>query len=160
MTQPRTTPPLLLMCLGVSVVLVACSAPPMATPRTPPDSPAAPISPAVPLATAAALHVVAPVGAPAGEIARQLTLAYPGGSTPLTITASHPGDDGNAGVMVFDSYQGQVGTVAVDGGPVSQPFQYASAEPGIVTLQLYNWGGAPVDVAIVPNDLRITRRLC
>ncbi len=102
------------------------------------------------------LHFAAPVGAPVGEMTRQLTLAYPGRSVPLAIAAVRDGSEGSAGVMVFDSQHGQVATLSLDGASSSAPVKYLSEQPSRLILKLYNWGPTAVDVQITPADVQVT----
>jgi|GEM_PF-4003362 hypothetical protein len=139
-------------CCSLAALFVACSTEPS---KTLPAAPAPSIATAVAgTPSGDALRLSIPAGAPAGEIARQLVLAYRGGSAPLTIgvRATDPGDP-RASIVVLDSRHGQVGSLALASGTESQPFVYRSAESSTLTLQLYNWGDAPVALFVAPGDV-------
>ena len=102
-----------------------------------------------------ALRFVAPVGAPAGKVTREVVLSYPGRSVPLTIRASRWGEEGSAGAAVFDQKHGQVAMLSLEGISIQDPFQYLDPEAGKLTVDLYNWGSTPVNFDITPGDIKV-----
>jgi hypothetical protein len=110
------------------------------------------LTPSAGLAAPSSLRISAPPGAPAGEIAREITLAYPGEARGFSVTLALAAGESGGAVAISDTEHGQLALLQ----PGANELQYASTRPATIRLQLYNWSSSPFDVVLEPGDLAIS----